>query len=232
MEFIKSNLDFVNEKIKESAERSNRQFDEIRLVAVSKTFPVDYIKAAYEYGIKNFGENKAQELRAKHQELEGYDITWHFIGRIQTNKVKYIVPIAEYIHSVYREKELKEIDKIAKKHNKIQKILIEVNVSGEETKGGIVPEEVEEFIKMAMHYENLEVVGLMTMAPYTDDKGLIKNIFDKLRELRDKLNVKYEKITELSMGMSNDYEIAVESGTTMVRIGSLIFGKRNYTTGG
>ncbi|SHE37405.1 hypothetical protein SAMN02745164_00306 [Marinitoga hydrogenitolerans DSM 16785] len=232
MSFITENLKNITENIKKHSNSVNRNYNDILLIAVSKTFPVEYIKELYEFGIKNFGENKAQELRKKAEELKDYDIKWHFIGRIQTNKIKYIVPISEYIHSVFREKEIVEIDKIAKKHSKIQKILIEINVSGEETKGGIEPNELNELLKQAEKYENVKVVGLMTMAPYTNDENEIKKVFLGLKELRDKYVKDYPDLRELSMGMSNDYLIAIESGSTMLRIGSLIFGKRNYNIGG
>lgn len=228
MGYIKQNLDFVFERIKEHLEIASRSSDEILLIAVSKTFPVEYIKEAYDYGVNNFGENKAQELREKAEILKDLDINWHFIGRIQTNKVKYIVPVSEYIHSVYREKEMAEIDKIAKKHNKIQKILIEMNISGEETKGGITEKELKNLLEVAKKYENIEVRGLMTMAPYTDDEEIIRNVFLNLKKLRDEYVKYYPNLKELSMGMSNDFHIAIESGATMLRIGSLIFGKRNY----
>ncbi|WP_129409047.1 YggS family pyridoxal phosphate-dependent enzyme [Marinitoga lauensis] len=232
MEFIKKNLEEITQLIKTHTEKVNRSYEDLLLIAVSKTFSVEYIKEAYDYGIKHFAENKAQELRKKAEELKDYEINWHFIGRIQTNKVKYIVPIAEYIHSVYREKEIAEIDKIAKKHNKVQKILIEMNISGEETKGGISKNELEELLKVAENYNNVKIVGLMTMAPYTDNKKIIKNVFCGLKDIRDKYIKLYPDLKELSMGMSNDYLIAIECGSTMLRIGSSIFGKRNYNTGG
>lgn len=228
MEFIKENLKEIQDKVKHYVEKSNRNIENVQLIAVSKTFPVEYIKEAYEFGIRNFGENKAQELRKKAEELKDYDIKWHFIGRIQTNKVKYIVPIAEYIHSVYRKKEIAEIDKIAKKHNKIQKILIEMNISGEETKGGIPEKGLKALLELSKKYENVHVIGLMTMAPYTDNEEVIKKVFYGLKAIRDKYAKDYPDLKELSMGMSNDYHIAIQCGSTMLRIGSSIFGKRNY----
>ncbi|WGS65556.1 YggS family pyridoxal phosphate-dependent enzyme [Marinitoga aeolica] len=232
MDFIKKNLEEITQSIKIYAEKANRNYSDVLLVAVSKTFPVEYIKEAYNFGIKDFAENKAQELRKKAEELKEYDIKWHFIGRIQTNKVKYIVPIAEYIHSVYREKEIAEIDKIAKKHNKIQKILIEMNISGEETKGGISENELEDLLEIAKKYDNVKVTGLMTMAPYTDDEEVIKKVFCGLKEIKEKYVKNYPDLKELSMGMSNDYHVAIQCGSTMLRIGSSIFGKRNYNIGG
>ncbi|KAF2956620.1 YggS family pyridoxal phosphate-dependent enzyme [Marinitoga sp. 38H-ov] len=229
MDFIKKNLSEIQSKIKFYAEKYNR--NNILLIAVSKTFPIEYIKEVYNYGIRDFAENKAQELRIKAQELKDLDINWHFIGRIQTNKIKYIVPVAKYIHSVYREKEIQEIDRIAKKYNKTQKILIELNVSGEETKGGITEKDLKNLLDFSMNFENIEVVGLMTMAPYTDNEDIIKNVFIKLKNLRDEYSKYYPNLKELSMGMSNDYHIAIESGSTMLRIGSSIFGKRYYKEG-
>ncbi|MBM7558875.1 YggS family pyridoxal phosphate-dependent enzyme [Marinitoga litoralis] len=228
MDFIKKNLSEIQNKIKLYA--SNR--NDILLIAVSKTFPIEYIKEAYDFGIRDFAENKAQELRYKAQELSDLDINWHFIGRIQTNKIKYIVPVAKYIHSVYREKEIEEIDKVAKKYNKIQKILIELNVSGEESKGGITENELKDLLEFSKQFENVQVVGLMTMAPYTDNEEIIRNVFLKLKSLRDEYIKYYPNLKELSMGMSNDYHIAIEAGSTMLRIGSSIFGNRNYSTGG
>ncbi|GAB6189076.1 YggS family pyridoxal phosphate-dependent enzyme [Marinitoga arctica] len=226
MDFIIKNLKEITEKIHFYAEKYNRDYNKILLIAVSKTFPVEYIKKAYEFGIRDFAENKAQELRKKAGELKDLDINWHFIGRIQTNKIKYIVPIAKLIHSVYREKEIAEIDRIAKKYNKIQNILIEMNISGEETKGGITEKDLKGLLEIAKKYENVKVIGLMTMAPYTDNENLIKQVFLQLKRIRDEYGLK-----ELSMGMSNDFYLAIECGSTMLRIGSNIFGKRNYNKG-
>ncbi|ANQ54392.1 alanine racemase [Thermosipho affectus] len=201
--------------------------DEIKLVAVSKTFPVDVIKNAYEIGVRIFGENYAQELRDKSKILKDYDIEWHFIGRIQLNKLKYIVPIAELIHSVTRLEEIKEINKLSTKFNKVQKVLVQVNLSGETTKAGLRSEEVEDFIKKAYEFENVKIIGLMTMAPFTNDVEAIRRVFRSAKFLKEKLLKKFPEIKELSMGMSNDYLIAIEEGATILRIGSKIFGERN-----
>ncbi len=199
-----------------------------KLVAVSKFFPAEDILEALESGQKIFGESKAQELRNKYDVLKDKPIEWHFIGSIQTNKIKYIVPICDLIHSVHRLKEIKEINKRAKENNKIQKILIEVNTSGEESKSGISPENVETLLENSKKYDSVKIVGFMTMAPLTDDENIIRNTFRKLKNIKNNLSSKYNDLSELSMGMSNDYEIALEEGTTMVRIGSKIFGKRKY----
>ena len=223
---LESNIKRVLERINKAAERSGRNFKDILLVAVTKNVPPEVIRKAYEYGLRNFGENRAQELRKKYEELKDLGITWHFIGRIQTNKVRYFVPICEYVHSVWREGEVAEISKRAGRIGKIQRVLVEVNVFGEETKAGLKPEEVEDFLKKCEKYENVFFEGLMTMAPYVENPEEVRWGFRKLRELRDYLMKRYFKnagIKELSMGMSNDFEVAVEEGATMVRIGTAIF---------
>lgn len=224
--FLIENYLSLKKEIKEISEKCRRKEDEITLVAVSKNFPSEYIKTIYEMGQKDFGENKAQELKDKDEELKNLNITWHFIGRIQTNKIKYIVPIAEYIHSVCRKKELEEIQKRAESINKIQKVFLEVNVTGEESKAGLTPHQLKDFLELATTYENISVVGLMTMAPFTKDTNIIRNTFSTLREIRNDLIKSYPSIKELSMGMTNDYKIAIEEGATFLRIGTRIFGKR------
>ncbi|MGM0640600.1 MAG: YggS family pyridoxal phosphate-dependent enzyme [Thermotogota bacterium] len=218
MDNIKNNLIKINKELKDKA----------KLVAVSKFFPAEDIIKAFEAGQKIFGESKAQELRDKYEVLKDKTIEWHFIGSIQTNKIKYIVPICSLIHSVHRIKEIKEIDKRAKEQNKIQKILIEVNTSGEESKSGISPDNVENILDNSKKYDNVKIIGLMTMAPLTENEKVIRDTFSKLRKLKNNLSDKYKDLTELSMGMSNDYKIALEEGASLVRVGSKIFGKRNY----
>lgn len=225
-ELIKENYKKLKEEIEEIALNCKRNHEEIKLVAVSKNFSTESIKSIYEEGQKDFGENRAQEMQSKYTTLENLDIIWHFIGRIQTKKIKNIVPIAEYIHSVWRLKEIEEIQKRAETINKIQKIFLEVNASGEETKAGLQPFQVEGFLNKVKNYKNIEVIGLMTMAPYTQDKNNIRKTFSTLRELRDSLSVKFPNLKELSMGMSNDYRIAIEEGSTFLRIGTKIFGER------
>lgn len=222
---IRSNYEKVLNTISKHAEKVGRSLEDIKIVAVTKTHPVYVIQESYNAGLRIFGENYAQELRDKAKELGNLNIEWHYIGRIQTNKLKYIVPVAKLIHSVYREEEIMEIDKIAKKIGKVQEILIEVNVSGEVTKGGIQPEDVEKLLEFSKEFANIKVVGLMTMAPFIEPEETRK-YFKLLRELRDKLSTKFSDINELSMGMSNDYWVAVEEGSTIVRIGTAIFGER------
>lgn len=226
---IAENLSLLREKIKKSCERSGRNPNELKLIAVSKYFGLDAILEAKNLGLNDFGENRAQELTLKFEKL-GNSVTWHFIGTLQKNKVKYVVNSAEYIHSVDSLELLEEINLRAQKNNKVQKILLEVKTSEEQTKAGISSEE--ETFKLAIRsseLENIKLVGLMTMAPLTDNEMIIRKSFEDLRKLKDKINSKGYNLTELSMGMTSDFEIAIEEGATMLRIGSAIFGERDYS---
>ncbi len=224
---IAQNLQIVEEKISEKCLKTGRNRNEIKLIAVSKTQPFEVIKEAFKSGIKDFGENKAQELKNKADGISG-EINWHFIGHLQTNKVKHIIEAAEYIHSVDSIKLAEEINKRAAAINKKQKILLEINTSSEATKFGLKEEsEAIEVAEYCKEKENLKLLGLMTMAPFIDDVKVIRNCFIRLRELKDNLNEKGFGLIELSMGMTNDFEIAVEEGATMLRIGTAIFGERN-----
>jgi pyridoxal phosphate enzyme (YggS family) len=223
---IRDRLKNVLERMEKAAKKSGRSLNEITLVAVTKNFPSSVVREAYKLGLRNFGENRAQELKEKFEDLQDLPITWHFIGRIQTNKVKYFVPIASYVHSVWREEELKEIEKRASKIGKTIKVFIEVNISGEETKAGVRPDEIEPLLEKAMGMKHIQVIGLMTMAPFVENPEEVRWIFRKLREIRDEIAKKYPQVKELSMGMSNDFEVAIEEGATFVRIGTAIFGPR------
>ena len=218
---LAENIEFVYKNIRQAARRANRNEADIQLVAVTKQVSIETAQQAVKLGLKNFGENKAQELLKKRQAIPG--VQWHFIGRIQTNKIKYIVPNSEIIHSVWRIKELVEIDKRACNLKKIQQVLIEVNVSGEDSKAGIRPEDLKSFLKEAGRFKNVKLIGFMTMAPFVEDPESIRWVFRKLRELRDEYQRNYPNLVHLSMGMSNDYEIAVEEGATILRIGTAIF---------
>lgn len=226
---IAENIRHLRERIAAKCADFKRNPQEIKLIAVSKFFGVDAIDEANRLGITDFGENKAQELRDKY-EILGNKVTWHFIGTLQRNKVKYAVRAAEYIHSVDSAALADEINKEAKKQNKIQKILLEVKTSSEETKSGLSDEEeVLKLVKYCSNLPNVELVGLMTMAAFTDDEKIIRKSFADLRNLKDKINQNGFDLRELSMGMTNDYEIAIEEGATMLRIGSAIFGQRDTT---
>lgn len=224
---IAENIKHLRARIAAKCAEFKRNPQEIRLIAVSKFFGVDAIIEANRLGITDFGENKAQELRDKY-EILGDKVTWHFIGTLQRNKVKYAVKAATFIHSVDSVALADEINKEAKKLNKAQKILLEVKTSSEETKSGLSDDE--DVLKLVRHcasLPNIELVGLMTMAAFTEDEKIIRKSFADLRNLKDKINKNGFDLRELSMGMTNDYEIAIEEGATMLRIGSAIFGQRN-----
>ncbi|MBC7475849.1 MAG: YggS family pyridoxal phosphate-dependent enzyme [Candidatus Sericytochromatia bacterium] len=205
--------------------------DSVTLIGVTKTKGIDDIKRAVVAGIKNIGENKVQEALEKYQELKDLNLIWHFIGRLQTNKVKKAVEIFDLIHSVDRINLAEEIDKEAKKLGKKQKVLLQVNTSGEESKAGFSIDDLIELLPKIVQMNNLDIVGLMTVAPATEDENLLRKCFSSLRELKDKINEsKYftQELKILSMGMTGDYAIAIEEGSTMIRLGRAIFGERNY----
>ena len=227
---IAENLQVLKERITAKCSECKRDQQEVKLIAVSKFFGTDAITEANKLGITDFGENKAQELRDKY-EILGDRVTWHFIGTLQRNKVKYAVKAASYIHSVDSSLLADEIDKEAKKTGKIQKILLEVNTSLEATKAGLMDKiEAMELVKHCESLSNIRLIGLMTMAPFTDDIKIIRKSFAELRNLKDEINQNGFDLRELSMGMTNDFEIAIEEGATMLRIGSAIFGQRNNLT--
>ncbi|MCU7495218.1 MAG: YggS family pyridoxal phosphate-dependent enzyme [Ignavibacteria bacterium] len=226
---IPENINIVKDKINRRCLKSGRNPDEIRLIAVSKNTGLASICGALEAGIKDLGENKAQELSEK-VPLIDKTVNWHFLGHLQRNKVKYVVPVAFLIHSVDSIRLAGEIDQQAQKIGKVQKILLEVKTSEEATKYGISdPSELLELARFCKSAPALELLGLMTVAPYSDDKELIRKSFSKLRNLKTMLNERGFNLNELSMGMTNDYEIAIEEGATMLRIGTAIFGERDYS---
>ena len=202
----------------------------VSLVAVSKTKPVNEIMEAYNAGQRIFGENKIQELASKFEEMPK-DIEWHMIGHVQTNKIKYIAPFVSLIHGVDREKVLKEINKQGVKNHRVIRCLLQVHIAQEETKFGFAADEAKSLIEenIAEKYPNVKVVGLMGMASNTDNSTQVKKEFAQLKTLFDEMGKTMgNDFTVLSMGMSGDYKLAIEEGSTMVRVGSLIFGARNY----
>ncbi len=213
--------------VKENLERIRKELPEgVTLIAVSKTKPGELIMEAYEAGQRDFGENYVQELVDKHASLPN-DIHWHFIGHLQSNKVKYIAPFVYLIHGVDSFKLLKEINKEAKKNNRRISCLLQIHVAEEETKFGFTINEAEQLLKSneLKELENVQVAGLMAMASNTSDQLKIRNEFRSVKQLSDK----FPELNIRSYGMSSDYLIAIEEGSTMVRIGSSIFGERNYT---
>ncbi len=203
--------------------------ENVQLVAVSKTHPTSAIQEVYDLGQKVFGENKVQELVEKHPLLPK-DIQWHIIGHLQTNKVKYIAEFVDTIQSVDSEKVLNEINKEAGKHNRKIKVLLQVKIAEEDTKFGLEIEEAKSIFEKFVNgeFENIEITGLMGMATFTEDENQIKKEFSVLKNLFDELS-KIRKLETLSMGMSDDFPIAIDCGANSVRVGSAIFGRRDYS---
>ncbi|WP_138263574.1 YggS family pyridoxal phosphate-dependent enzyme [[Clostridium] hylemonae] len=227
---MKEKLENVEERIRAACERAGRNRSEVTLIAVSKTKPVETLREAYGLGVRVFGENKVQELVDKYGALPE-DIHWHMIGHLQRNKVKYIIDKAELIHSVDSLRLAETIEKEAEKHNITANILIEVNVAREESKFGVMPEELDEIVEKIAGFNHLNVRGLMTIAPYVENPEENRAVFARLRKLSVDIaskNVDNMNMSILSMGMTNDYEVAVEEGATMVRVGTGIFGERDY----
>lgn len=227
---LKENLLQVEQNIKEACKRANRKRSEVTLISVSKTKPIETLKEAYDLGVRVFGENKVQELEQKIPAF-GSDVSWHMIGHLQRNKVKYIVGKVDLIHSVDSLRLAEEIQKESEKKNVVSNILIEVNVAEEESKFGITCEEVLDLVKTISEFPNIHIRGLMTIAPYVVDSEENRWIFRKIKDLsvdiKDK-NIDNVDMDILSMGMTGDYTVAIEEGATHVRVGTGIFGERNY----
>lgn len=228
---IRENINFVERVIEDACERSGRRKEDVTLIAVSKTKPVEMLREAYEAGARDFGENKVQELLDKIPELPG-DIRWHMIGHLQRNKVKYIVDKVYMIHSVDSLRLAEEISREAVKKSVEVNILIEVNVAGEESKFGTTAEEAYSLVKQISVLPGVHVRGLMTIAPFTENAEENRIYFKKLKQLSvdmAKKNIDNVNMDVLSMGMTGDYPVAVEEGATYTRVGTGIFGERVYT---
>ena len=227
---LKENLQEVEERIQAACRRAGRDRSEVTLVAVSKTKPVETLQEAYDLGVRVFGENKVQEIREKYEALPK-DIEWHMIGHLQTNKVKYIVDKVKLIHSVDSLRLAEVIEKEAEKQNRIVDILLEVNVAEELSKFGLKTEEVLPLAEKITELSHIRLRGLMTIAPFVENPEKNRTIFANLHKLyvdiKEK-NIDNGTVNILSMGMTNDFEVAIEEGATMVRIGTGIFGARNY----
>ncbi len=230
MDYIRDNIEDVLENIAKAADKVGRNRDEITLIAVSKTKPVNDIEAALECHVKDMGENKVQEIRQKYEVL-GNDATWHMIGHLQSNKVKYIIDKVGLIHSVDSIKLAEKINVEAKKADRIIDILIQLNAANEETKFGIKTTELDGFISQVSNMSHIRIRGLMTIAPYVEDPEENREIFREIFQLAvdiKRKNIDNVNMDILSMGMTNDYMVAIEEGSTMVRVGTGIFGKRDY----
>jgi pyridoxal phosphate enzyme (YggS family) len=227
---LKERLQRLRERIAQAAEACKRPVSDIRLVAVSKTMPVEIVKQAIDIGLTDFGENYIQEARDKIAALRAHPVTWHYIGHLQSNKAKYAVRMFDLIHSVDSLKLAKELDKYAKKIDKVQEILIQVNVAKEESKSGVYGEDTLQLVKDIARLENVAVKGLMTMPPYFNAPDKVRPFFKALRQLRDQIrraDIPTVEMEALSMGMTGDFEAAIAEGATMVRVGTAIFGERH-----
>lgn len=227
---VKENLTETEKRIRAACARAGRDRSEVTLIAVSKTKPVSMLREAYEAGVREFGENKVQEMMEKYEEMP-QDIHWHMIGHLQRNKVKYLMGKTALIHSVDSPRLAQEISAQSVRHNVETDILIEVNIAGEESKFGISGEETIRFVQEAAGLPNLHIQGLMTIAPFVENPEDNRPYFRKIRELA--VDIERKKIDNvcmriLSMGMTGDYEVAIEEGSTMVRVGTGIFGARDY----
>ncbi|MCR5398783.1 MAG: YggS family pyridoxal phosphate-dependent enzyme [Lachnospiraceae bacterium] len=228
---IKENLSIVKKNIDEAVKRGGRTKEEVNLIAVSKTKPIEMLKEAYDLGIRDFGENKVQEIMDKYDKLPS-DIRWHMIGHLQTNKVKYIADKVYLIHSVDSLKLAGEISRQAVKVGRVIPILIEVNVAGEESKFGIRPDECESLIREIAGLPGITIRGLMTIAPYVDDPEENRAYFAQLKQLSVDItnkNIDNTSMSVLSMGMTGDYTVAIEEGAYYVRVGTGLFGERDYS---
>lgn len=224
---MRRSIEIIQQRITAACRRCGRDEKEVKLIAVSKTFPAETIRRAYENGLRVFGENKAQEFRDKTKELP-QDIEWHFIGHLQTNKIKYVLPKAALIHSVDSLHLAQALSAAALRKEMNVNVLLEINTSDELSKFGAAAAEAAEIFEQIMLLQGLVPRGLMTMAPFTSDEKKVRRSFALLRGIREELKQRFpaENVQELSMGMSADFEWAIEEGSTMVRIGTALFGQR------
>jgi PLP dependent protein len=226
---IAENLKNLRKRIELTCQKCGRQSTDVQLIAVSKTFPVEAIQEAVSTGHIDFGENYVQELQEKRQALTEHSLHWHFIGHLQSNKVKYIAEYIYLIHSVDNIGLGKEIDKRAERLKRIQDVLVEVHTTDEATKYGVPPKGTTALIKELSQLKNLRVCGLMTMGPFSDDPDDSRQSFRQLAELKKEIaaeGIENIQMRHLSMGMTHDFEVAIEEGSTIVRIGTAIFGRR------
>ena len=227
---VQENLTQVEANIAAACKRAGRNREEVTLIAVTKTKPVEMLQEAYDWGSRNFGENKVQEIMDKYDKLPS-DIQWHMIGHLQRNKVKYIVDKVCLIHSVDSYRLAEEINIQAKKRGVVVPILIEVNIADEQSKFGVRPEETMQLVREISSLDGVSIRGLMCIAPYVVDSEENRPFFRKIKALSidiEKENIDNVSMDILSMGMTGDYEVAIEEGATMVRVGTGIFGERNY----
>ena len=228
---ICSNIKNIHERIEEACRRSGRNPDEVTLIAISKMKPVADIEEAVECGQLHFGENRVQEWEGKVEKLQSDDVVWHMVGNLQTNKIKYLVDRIDWIHSIPKKKSLRELEKRASRIDRTINVLVQVNISDEDQKSGCHPENLVSILEYAQGLEHVTVRGLMGIATFADDAEQVRPEFKLLHKLREEhrsCECKNIQLDHLSMGMTNDLEVAIEEGATMIRIGTAIFGERNY----
>ena len=226
---ISENIAAIRRRIADACTRTGRDASDVALVAVAKTFPAEFVHEALTSGVRDVGENYVQELLSKRQQLHDESVRWHFIGHLQSNKVRQIVPWIHLIHAVDSEGLIREIDRRAAGGGRLIDCLVEVNTTGEQSKYGVEPDEVLPLLRSTADLTNVQIAGLMTIGPFLPDPEGSRPMFRILRELRDEANGKATTrapMTELSMGMTGDFEVAIEEGATLIRIGTAIFGSR------
>lgn len=231
MEYLKLNIDEINEKIEAACNKIGKKRGEITLIAVTKTIDEDIMNASLEYGIKDIGENKVQEITRKYDQINP-GVKWHLIGHLQSNKVKYIIDKVDLIHSVDSLKLAKEINKRAEQHDKIMQVLIQINIADEASKFGVQLSEVDSLIEEISALKHIKIMGLMNIAPFYGDPELARKDFKVMKSLFDTLEDKSSDNVEmkyLSMGMTGDFEVAVEEGANLLRVGTGIYGARDYS---
>ena len=228
---IRENIDHIMKRIDVSCKKAGRNPKDITVLAVTKTVESDRAKKVFEEGINNLGENRVQELVKKYEELKGIDVKWHMIGHLQKNKVKYIIDKNILIHSVESLSLAEEIDKRAKKHNLTKDVLIELNIGEEESKYGVSEKNIYDFLESMEKFENIRVLGLMTVAPFCENPEDVRWVFKTMKNIYNEIstmNLRNTEMKYLSMGMTNDFEVAIEEGSNIIRIGTAIFGARKY----
>ncbi len=227
---IAQNIADILKSIEESAKKLGKSLEDITVIAVTKTVDSSRALQAFEAGLSDLGENRVQEFVNKHENLKNYDIDWHIIGHLQKNKVKYIIGKVKLIHSLESLSLAEEIDKRSKQHGIVTDVLVELNIAEEESKFGIKKDNLIDFLKSVKEFENIRIVGLMTVAPFAENKEDVRWVFKEMKHLYDTIsNMSFKNVEMkfLSMGMTNDYDVAIEEGANIIRIGTAIFGSRS-----
>ncbi len=230
MEYIKDNLAEIEQRIQAACDKAKRPREDVHLIAVSKTVEADVMNTSIDFGVTDLGESKVQEIRRKFDDVK--PAHWHLIGHLQSNKVKYIIDKVDLIHSVDSFKLAQEISKRAASHDKVMSILLQVDMASEESKFGMASEDVQRLIEQILTLDALSIEGLMFIAPYVPDSEDVREYFKKMKRLfddiKEKMNHERLNMKHLSMGMTNDFEVAIEEGATLLRVGTGVYGKRNY----